>query len=348
LLKILRFWWRCLTCAWRGSFSLANAWQGLWGTLLLWAYGYWREISVTIPDKVDSHALIFLSASLGVTWFGVFLFQFSIAPAKLYWTEHKRANSLSEELGTLKSRDDLTSAGPSWTISELFLHIDPDFLEENRWEKIGDELRDDLSAGRLCMWGRLIETDSGSWVGPRAALKPIEKTYWYNAYFTYFFFHKETSDGVHCFADRKTGRPAYTDLQVNRRQALALWPGEPDDVADSYPNVRVADSGAVIDLFNGSERTKLVALLAAGKISTWARRGSGTANDLVKRDGGIWNSHSLAFYPKGVGPVRTINQTFLRASNPLDHGYYDVCLNYAQLRRVWPALSISRTKCDIL
>jgi hypothetical protein len=90
------------------------------------------------------------------------------------------------------------------------------------------------------MWGRLKETDSGPWVGPRAALMPIEKTYWYKAYFTYFFFHRETVDGVHCYADRKTGRPAYTDLQVSRAEALAVWPGEPDDIAESYPNIRVA------------------------------------------------------------------------------------------------------------
>ncbi len=114
---------------------------------------------------------------------------------------------------------------------------------------------------------------------------------------------------------------------------------------EAYPNVRVADSAAVIDLLNGSERAKLVALLAAEKISTWARRGTGVANDLTKRDGEIWDSHSFQFYPKGDG-VGTINQTFLRAKNPLGNGYYDVCLNYAQLRRVWPTLPIRRTKCD--
>jgi hypothetical protein len=215
--KILRFWWRCLAHAWRGSFSLANAWQGLWGTLLLWAFGYWREIPVTIPDKVDSYAVIFLVASLGTTWVGVFLFQFATAPAKLYWAEHTRANRLSEELSTLKNRD-VSSSGANWTVYELFQHIDPDFLDNNRWEKVGDELRDALSTGRLCMWGRLKETDSGSWVGPRAALKPIEKTYWYNAYFTYFFFHEQTSDGVHCYADRKTGRPAYTSTTAPARE----------------------------------------------------------------------------------------------------------------------------------
>ena len=44
----------------------------------------------------------------------------------------------------------------------------------------------------------------------------------------------------------------------------------------------------------------------------------------------------------------TINQTFLRSTNPVEsRSYYDVRLNYAQLRRVWPTLPITRTKCDI-
>jgi hypothetical protein len=136
-------------------------------------------------------------------------------------------------------------------------------------------------------------------------------------------------------------------LQVNRSEALAVWPGESDDIADSYPNVRVADSPAVIDLFHGSERTKLIALLAGEKITTWARFGIGRPNDLLKRDGETWNNNSFHFNPKG-DDTGTINQTFLRNTNPLEgRSYYDVCFNYAQLRRVWPTLPITRTKCDI-
>jgi hypothetical protein len=346
MLKTLKFWWCCIKLAWAGAFTLANAWQGLWGTILFWAFGFWRGIPVTIPDKVDGYALLFLFGSLGVTWVGVFIFQFLIAPATLYWEQRERADKLNAELKIAQKQRDADDA--KWTINELFQHIDPDCLDNDRYEKVGDELRDVLSTGRLQMWGRLKETDSGPWVGPRAALTPIEKEYWYKAYFTYFFFHEQTSDGVHCFADRKTGRPAYTDLQVNRIEALALWPEEPDDVADSYPNVRVADSAAMIDLFYGSERTKLIALLAANRITTWARFGAGPANDLVKREGKVWDNRSFHFNPKGDGDPRMINQTFLRDMNPLGNGnYYDVCLNYAQLRRVWPTLAISRTKCNI-
>jgi hypothetical protein len=335
----------CLAYAWRGSFTLANAWQGLWGTILLWAFGYWRKIPVTIPDKVDDYALLFLLVSLGATWVGVFLFQFLIAPAKLYWQERDRAASIEAELKA--ARKEQNADDTKWTISELFQHIDPDYLEHKRWEEIGDQLRDALSAGRLTMWGRLKETDSGPWIGPRAALTPIENTYWYKAYFTYFFFHESTADGVHVFADRKTGRPAYTDLQISRSEALAAWPGEPDDIAESYPNIRVADSPAVIDLFNGKERPKLIALLGSKKLTSWARVSAAISSDHVVLSDDIWHTHSFRFVPKEPDPG-TINQTYLRARRESSSSHFDVCLNYAQLKRVWPDLMMRRSKCDVM
>ncbi|MEH2563041.1 hypothetical protein [Bradyrhizobium sp. AZCC 2289] len=128
------------------------------------------------------------AASVILAFILIFLFRLIWAPARLYWVQRERADNLDAELRIAKKQPD---ADTKWTITDLFQHIDPDFLEDNRWEKVGDELRDALSTGRLCMWGRLKETDSGPWVGPRAALTPIEKRYWYKAYFTYFFFHEQ-------------------------------------------------------------------------------------------------------------------------------------------------------------
>jgi hypothetical protein len=352
--KILKFCWYCIKHAWRGCWTRANEQAGLFGGAVLAVLLYFfpprfaGHGMIMAPETIWGTAaltVLLAAGSVILAFLIIFTTRLVLAPARLYWEQRERANNLDTELRIAQKQRDADDT--KWTIRELFQHIDPDFLEDDRYETIADELRDALSTGRLCMWGRLKETDSGSWVGPRAALKPIEESYWYTAYFTYFFFHERTSDDVHCYADRKTGRPAYTDLQVSRSETLAVWPGEPGDIADSYPNVRVADSPAVIDLFHGRERTKLIALLAAEKLSTWARRGTGVANDLVKRDGEIWNNHSFQFHPKGDG-AGTINQTFLRPNHPLEHvSYYDVCFNFAQLRRVWPTLSISRTKCDI-
>jgi hypothetical protein len=287
--KVFKFYWLCLKEARRGSFVIANAWQGIWGIVALWAFGYWRGGPVMIPDKVDEYALVFVFASLIATWLGVFLFQFSTAPAKLYWAEHTRVRSISEELKIAQKPPDADDE--KWTIKDLFQHIDPGYLENNSWEKIGDELRDALSEGRMTMWGRLKETDSGPWIGPRAALTPIEKTYWYKAYFTYLFFHQEAAEGVHCFADRKTGRPAYTDLQVSRAEVLKLWPGEPDDIAENYANVRVADNPSIHENVLGSgERQKFLGLLSAGILTAWARPMRGR-RDFVRIPQERWYTH---------------------------------------------------------
>jgi hypothetical protein len=124
---------------------------------------------------------------------------------------------------------------------------------------------------------------------------------------------------------------------------LRLWPGEPDDIAESYPNVRVADSPAVIELLEGGDRAKLIGLLQAEKISSWARVSSSKSRDFIKLDGRMWAEREFLFMPKGEESEGWINQTFLRAS--LNSTHYDVCLNYAQLKRVWPKLSIRRSDC---
>jgi hypothetical protein len=353
MVKFLKFAGLCIKGAWSGSFSKANAGAGFLGgtitVLLLIYYPPLRDFAMSAAPALMWGTLLLTllaeAASVALAFVIIFLGRLIWVPAKLYWGQRELADKLDAELRVTQKQSGADDT--KWTIYELFQHIDPDFLDDNRWEKIGDELRDALSTGKLRMWGRLKETDSGTWVGPRAALTPIENTYWYKAYFTYFFFHEETSHGVHCFADRKTGRPAYTDLQVNRAEALKLWSGEPADIADSYPNVRVADSPTVIDLFTGSERPRLIALLGSKKLTSWARISADTSSDHVMLGGEIWGTHSFRFIPKQPDPG-TINQTYLRSRKDSNSSHYDVCLNYAQLKRIWPGLSIRRSKCDVM
>jgi hypothetical protein len=295
-----------------------------------------------IPDRVDEYALVFLVATLSATWLGVFLFQFSTAPAKLYWAQRERAENLAEELKVAQKQPGADNT--KWTISDLFRHIDPDYLENKSWEKVGDELRDALSEGQLTMWGRLKETDSGPWIGPRAALTPIEKTYWYKAYFTYLFFHEQAVDGVHCYADRKTGRPAYTDLRVNRAEVLKLWPGEPDDIAENYANVRIADNPSIHENILGSgERQKFLGLLSGGKLAAWARPMRGR-RDFVRIPQEWWDTHYIDVrlrYSESIendnAPTYQ-NQSFLKTRNGNELTHYDVCLNRAQMSKVWSDL----------
>jgi hypothetical protein len=351
--KQFKFWWRCIRHAWRGCWTRANEWAGVLGAILLaivvwasWSYMTARGW-VEAPTTYEGVAILTAASavtSLVLAFVLIFATRFTLAPARLYWEEHARAESLNKEKQL--ARGEGQTVGPNWPIHELFSCLEPSVLDEPEkalWEDASLKIRDAASLGQLRIWGRLFKTDLGNWVGERASLREIDKTYWQKAFFTYLFFDVTAGDdAAHCYADRDTGVPAYTDLQVNREEVLQRWPGEPDDIADSYPNVRVADSPAVIELFEGSARAKLLGLLAAGKIASWARASSGKSRDLIKLEGVMWSTHSFAFLPKD-GDGR-INQTFLQYRDYSSH--YDVCMNYAQLKRVWPDLLIQRSDCD--
>ena len=349
-----KFWWRCVCRAWLGCFSLANGFASVVGGLLLTGLVYLFSSYLKAHEWVEAPTSYFgvtalatatAVASVIVTFILFFLIRFTLAPAGLYWEEQARAESLAGDLQ--RTRGNGGEAGPNWPIHELFSYLEPTALDEPEralWEDASLKIRDAASLGHVQIWGRLFKTDLGHWVGERASLREIDKTYWQKAFFTYLFFDATAGDdAAHCYADRNTGVPAYTDLQVNRDEVVKLWPGELDDIADSYPNVRVADATTVIGLFEGNARAKLIGLLAAEKIASWARVSHGKSRDLIRLEGAMWGTHTFAFLPKD-GDGR-INQTFLQAKGYSSH--YDVCMNYAQLKRAWPDLEIRRVACNV-
>lgn len=280
----------------------------------------------------------------------VFVARWVLAPVQLYWSERERADELKQELEAARGQQSGASIGPDWPLHELFYHIDPNLLDdanEAAWERIGNDLRDAFSVGRLKVWGRSVQDGIGKMLGERPALTPIETSYWWAAHFTYSFFDETAGDAPHTYTDKHSGLPDYTDLQVNRTEALKLWPGEPADIAESYPNIRVADSAPVLELFDGAERAKLIALLTAEKLSCWVRVSASNSHDYVRLEGKSWKTHNMLFIPKSPEPG-TINQTYFRPKGTHNSMYYDVCLNYSQLKRAWPALSIRRMKCGTL
>jgi hypothetical protein len=353
--KIFKFGWYCVKHAWRGCWTRANEQAGVFGgailALLLYFYPprFAERGMIMAPETIWGTAVLttlMAAGSVILAFFIIFTTRLALAPARLYWEERERANNLSKELKLalkLPGADDT-----KWTIQELFQHIDPDYLDGDRYEKIGDDLRDALSTGRLTMWGRLKKTDSGSWVGPRAALTPIEKTYWYTAYFTWFFFHERTTDDEHCYADRKTGRPAYTDLQVNRSEALAVWPGEPDDIAENYANVRIADNPSIHENILGSgERQKFLGLLSAGILTAWARPTRGRT-DFVRIPQAWWETHYIDVHLRYSESIENNdaptyqNQSFLKTRSANEPTHYDVCVNRAQMSKIWRDLRFIR------
>ncbi len=114
---------------------------------------------------------------------------------------------------------------PDWPIRELFFYIRPDLVDnhtDHTWEKVGLEIKDKLSIGQLKIWGRVDGNE-------RMPLSEINQDYWQLAEFTYWFLSDE--DGaqflVHAVPRiyrQHAGLPQYRDLQVNKEQAIRLWP----------------------------------------------------------------------------------------------------------------------------
>jgi hypothetical protein len=119
---------------------------------------------------------------------------------------------------------------PDWPIHELFTHIRPELLQRtddrvgDTWDEVGGDIKDALALSRLSIWGRPEDHSVGKLLGERKALRKIDPNYWHFAHFTYSFFDSTAGDAPHTYVDPGHSEIAYTDLQINRAEALAIWP----------------------------------------------------------------------------------------------------------------------------
>lgn len=122
---------------------------------------------------------------------------------------------------------------PDWPIHELFCLINPDFLDrtddrvDESWDKVGNDIRDQASLGHLKIWGRVVRNGPDRILGQREALRLIEPSYWRTAFFTYSFFDNTAGDVPHTYLGLGQSGVLYTNLLVNRDEALSLWPRAP-------------------------------------------------------------------------------------------------------------------------
>jgi hypothetical protein len=118
---------------------------------------------------------------------------------------------------------------PNWAISDLFSYIDPNLLTrddshvDQLWDKIGNQIRDYASVGRLKIWGRPLNDGIDAVLGQRPSIRLIDPSYWRIAFFTYAFFDDTAGDASHTYLQHGQYGTEYTDLQVNRAEAMPLW-----------------------------------------------------------------------------------------------------------------------------
>jgi hypothetical protein len=106
-------------------------------------------------------------------------------------------------------------------------------------------------------------------------------------------------------------------------------------LAGFIPDVRVADSPSAQSLFEGKDGDKLIPLLEAEKIFAWARPMGRGEPAPIRIPASTWRTSQILYAPKGDNPHMR-NQTFLKSKGTGETSYFDLFLNRAQLRQVWP------------
>jgi hypothetical protein len=174
MLDYFKFAWRCIKFAWRGCWTKANEQAALLGGAILSVILFFLRGWLTKMNWIDAPTTWWgtaeytaaLAAGSVVAAFLVILFtRLVLAPARLYWEQHRRADALQTELSATQSSPD---DSPNWPIDEVFSYLEPEVLDrpqDNLWQKAGDKIRDALSLGQLRIWGRPYKTKLGDWVG---------------------------------------------------------------------------------------------------------------------------------------------------------------------------------------
>lgn len=241
---------------------------------------------------------------------------------------------------------------PDWPIRELCFHIRPDLIEDldgMEWAEVGNDLKDKFSVGRLSVWGR----EKSDWVGEimneKPALQPISMTYWPKADFTYTFLAEGNEQTDHTYAPE--GYPVYRDLQVNKRDALDIWPvtnraeashGHPSPKRHltSEQKRRVANNLSGIDL--GQEKFDVFYFKASEECIDYA---SDIANALTQAG---WNASAVSNMwgddlDKSDVSLQLCGESYNKAAAAaLESALQDVGVKVRTLRLggAWPKISI--------
>lgn len=117
---------------------------------------------------------------------------------------------------------------PDWPIRELFYYLQPNLVDDSAselWKIVGSKVHDQLSIGRLQIWGREFNPTSKD----GAPLKEIDKSYWHHAAFSYWFLGDNQEEVNHTNIPQGSKLAKYCDLNVNKEQALRIWPKPSED-----------------------------------------------------------------------------------------------------------------------
>lgn len=179
-------------------------------------------------------ALVGASVGLAVSaCFFLILFLYKlilVAPYEVYADQKDQLDGLLKHTHQEDGR-------PNWLLHDLFFFVDENVLnsdeEIDRWEHVGQQLRDVFALGQITVWGRPIRNSAGDSpnvaVGNLPTYVEIPPEQWEHLGFTYTFFDETRPFGaVDVYSNllpldlRRHRVPNYFDVKVNRAQAMRV------------------------------------------------------------------------------------------------------------------------------
>ena len=154
-------------------------------------------------------------------WIGVPLL---IAGLGLIWWDTRRRQKPVSEQSRAREKEE-------WPLRDLFFYLAPNLPltahrktatggiighVDERWEPIGATVLKQLSLGRLHASGRQLRETK------RLHAAPIPSEFWRDAKFTYWFLDEGLSVVQDAFNSKND---SYSEIEVDRTEAMAIWPG---------------------------------------------------------------------------------------------------------------------------
>ena len=223
------------------TFLAGIAWPYLWEFIRSWIY---EEIQHVMEPYIPSYDVVLhYGPAMVLVCFGLWLFC--------------RAGRNRKTIGSPV----LTLEPDSWSLRDLFGYLAPhlplraakktqsgEFVDgvDPRWKPIGDIVLKQLSLGKLHAIGRQLVHNT-----KRLHAATIPSEFWRDAKFTFWFLDAGPSNVL----DASNSRDLYSQIEVNRNEAMAIWPNGAEislleAARQIYEHVKDAPIGIVIEGLN--------------------------------------------------------------------------------------------------
>jgi hypothetical protein len=124
----------------------------------------------------------------------------------------------------------------------------------------------------------------------------------------------------------------YVPPRVLKPEVGVSTPSLPPELAESVPDVRVADHPRAAALFEHPQSDILFPLMESNALIVWARSMKGE-DKLLRITGNVWRTHFFRYFPKNGD--QTQSQTFIKTQVGQQSIWYDIHINQKQIEKIW-------------